>query len=148
MHSVQELVATLELTTAELADLRRRAERLERAAAALRSVIAEAEQIAGDRRSEQVAFEAHRVTFEVAPPDPEGPRGTTAVLSVMREDPTRLWKVVELKHELLRRGWAPTPKAVEANIKRLKHLGAVVSPAYGYYQLRRAAAVGSRERVA
>jgi hypothetical protein len=35
----------------------------------------------------------------------------------MREQPDRVWKVVEIKREMLKRGWAPTPKAVEP-IKR------------------------------
>ena len=45
----------------------------------------------------------------------------------MREDPERSWKVVDLKREMLRRGWAPTPKAVEASVKRLRALDRVVS---------------------
>jgi hypothetical protein len=53
----------------------------------------------------------------------------------MKESPHRTWKVVELKRELLERGWARTPKAVEANIKRLRLAGDVISPSYGFYRL-------------
>jgi hypothetical protein len=53
----------------------------------------------------------------------------------MREDPARQWKVVDLKRELLRRGWAPTPKAVEASVKRLRVAEKVINVSYGWYQL-------------
>jgi hypothetical protein len=73
--------------------------------------------------------------FIAQAPDPDGPRGREAVLRVMRERPDHLWKVIELKREILRRGWAPTPKAVEANLKRMRQAGELICPRYGYYQL-------------
>jgi hypothetical protein len=80
-------------------------------------------------------FEAHKTTFETRPFDAQGPRGPKAVLSVIREHPARRWKVVEVKREMLRRGWAPTPKAVEASIKRLRETGELVEAGYGHYKL-------------
>lgn len=73
--------------------------------------------------------------FKIAPLDENGPRGPKAVLRVLRQQPDRVWKVVEIKQEMLRRGWAPTPKAVEASIKRLRATGDLVSVGYGYYKL-------------
>ena len=53
----------------------------------------------------------------------------------MAEEPDREWKVVDLKREMLRRGWAPTPKAVEASVKRLRMTRQIEPRAYGYYKL-------------
>lgn len=81
-------------------------------------------------------FEAHRTAFEMRPLDPTGPRGPKAVMQIVTEQPDdRVWKVVELKREMLRRGWAPTPKAVEASIKRLRDDGTLVQVSYGHYRL-------------
>ena len=81
------------------------------------------------------SFGAHKAPFEIRPLASDGPRGPKAALAVMREQPERVWKVVDVKREMLRRGWAPTPKAVEASIKRLKETGALVSAGYGFYKL-------------
>jgi hypothetical protein len=47
----------------------------------------------------------------------------------------RLWKVIDLKREMLRRGWAPSPKAVEASVKKLRELEKIQPVRYGYYEL-------------
>jgi hypothetical protein len=122
---------------AQLPALERQAEDLERKAHAIRQIIAGVRALNGetDGLFPRKSFEAHRTSFEIAPPDDEGPRGPGAVLRVMREDQSRVWKVVELKREMLRRGWAATPKAVEASIKRLRTAGRVESASYGYYRL-------------
>jgi hypothetical protein len=39
--------------------------------------------------------------------DKDGPRGREAVARVMQEQPQKIWKVIELKREILLRGWAP-----------------------------------------
>lgn len=82
-------------------------------------------------------FEAHRTAFEMRALDPTGPRGPKAVMQIITEqnDPDHVWKVVDVKREMLRRGWAPTPKAVEASIKRLRDDGALVQVSYGHYKL-------------
>jgi hypothetical protein len=120
----------------QIPELERQADELEQKAHAIRQIIAGVRALNGDsdglfRRS----FESHRRAFEIAPPDPSGPRGPEAVLNVMREDPARKWKVVDLKQEVLRRGWAPTPKAVEASVKRLRTAGKITNVSYGWYQL-------------
>lgn len=53
----------------------------------------------------------------------------------MRERPEHEWKVVDIKREMLRRGWAPTPKAVEASVAKLRMLGRIQPIRYGYYRL-------------
>jgi hypothetical protein len=53
----------------------------------------------------------------------------------MGEEPKREWKVIDLKREMLRRGWAPTPKAVEASVKKLRELEQIEPVKYGYYRL-------------
>ena len=122
---------------AQLPDLERQAEELERKAHAIRQIIAGVRTLNGDateiltRRS----FEAHRTSFEIAPQDKKGPRGPKAVLKVMQDAPYREWKVIEVKREMLRRGWAPTPKAVEASIKRLREEGQIEPTTYGHYKL-------------
>lgn len=80
-------------------------------------------------------FEAHKTAFETRPPDENGPRGPKAVLAVMRTEPDRTWKVVDVKREMLRLGWAPSPKAVEASIKRLREAGELKPAGYGFYKL-------------
>lgn len=105
-------------------------------AEAVRQIIAGVLTLNGD--AEMVLtrrFEAHKTTFEMRPHDAHGPRGPKAVLVVMRKEPHRIWKVVELKREMLRLGWAPSPKAVEASIKRLRETGEIVPSGYGHYRL-------------
>jgi hypothetical protein len=123
----------------QLPDLERQADELERKAEAVRQIIAGVRALNGDAKSILLhkSFESHRTAFVIAPPDREGPRGPAAVLRVMHGDPQRAWKVVELKRELLRRGWAPTPKAVEASVKRLRLSGKVEAVSYGHYRLAR-----------
>ncbi|MFL5964664.1 MAG: hypothetical protein ACJ757_17445 [Gaiellaceae bacterium] len=112
------------------------ADQLEKRARALRQIIAGVRALTGRSvETERQTFESHRTSFEVGPPDPHGPRGPDAVLHVMYEQPVRLWKVIDLKRELLRRGWAPTPKAVEASVKRLRGAGKVELVSYGHYRL-------------
>jgi hypothetical protein len=53
----------------------------------------------------------------------------------MRQAGDREWKVVDLKREMLRRGWAPTPKAVEGSVKRLREAGQIDCVSYGHYKL-------------
>jgi hypothetical protein len=121
-----------------LPDLERQADELERKAQALRQIIAGVRALNGDGDAAITfrSFEAHRTSFEIAPPSPHGPRGPQAVLRVMAEDPHRAWKVVELKREMLRRGWAPSPKAVEASVKRLREQERIVQTStYGFYKL-------------
>jgi hypothetical protein len=121
---------------AQIPELERQADELEHKAHAIRQIIAGVRALNGDADTLFTrSFESHRRTFEIAPPDPAGPRGPEAVLQVMREDPARQWKVVDLKRELLRRGWAPTPKAVEASVKRLRVAEKVINVSYGWYQL-------------
>lgn len=133
--SADRLVARSTESIGDPSALRARARRLEAEAQKLRALADLIEEIAGDAQPRPVTFEAHREPLLVAPRDPDGPRGRAAVLAVMREAPSRTWKVIELKRVLLRRGWAATPKAVEATIKRLRVEGAVISPAYGLYRL-------------
>lgn len=126
----------------QLPELERQADELERRAAAIRQIIAGVRALNGDADAILTrSFESHRTSFEIAPYDPYGPRGPEGVLRVMSEDPERAWKVVDLKREMLRRGWAPTPKAVEASVKRLKLNGDVEAISYGHYRLARDAGV-------
>jgi len=81
------------------------------------------------------SFSSHKTAFEIRPVTVDAPRGPKALLAVMREQPDRVWKVVELKREMLRRGWAPTPKAVEGSVKRLRATGDLIPAGYGYYKL-------------
>jgi hypothetical protein len=105
-------------------------------AAAIRQIIAGVEALNGDAETVLLrrSFRAHKNAFETRPPT-NGPRGPKAVLAVMREYPDRVWKVVELKREMLRRGWAPTPKAVEGSVKRLREAGDLEPVGYGHYKL-------------
>lgn len=128
--------------------LRVRAHELEVEAQKLRALADLIDDLAGTGQAKPVAFEAHRTPLLVAPRDPDGPRGRAAVLAVMHEAPSRTWKVIELKRELLARGWAATPKAVEATIKRLRLEGAIVSSAYGLYRLPPSSLAAIDERAA
>jgi len=53
----------------------------------------------------------------------------------MAEAPHREWKVIEIKRAMLRLGLAPTPKAVEASVKRLREDGRIIPTSYGHYTL-------------
>jgi hypothetical protein len=125
----------------QIPELQREAEDYERKARALRQIIASIRTLNGHASEvlNPTFVEQNGKVFVAQPADPAGPRGRRAVLRLMAEDPNRDWKVVELKTELLRRGWAPTPKAVEASVKRLRREGDLQSPRYGYYKLARAA---------
>jgi hypothetical protein len=122
---------------ARLPEMEREAEEHERKAHALRQIIAGIRALNGHAADfiEARLVEQNGKVFIARPLDARGPRGRDAVLRVMSEQRTRVWKVVDLKHELLRRGWAPTPKAVEASLKRLRRDGEVESPRYGFYKL-------------
>jgi hypothetical protein len=130
-----ELLAGLPL--AQLPDLERQAEEFERKAQAIRQLIDAVRTLNGEATEIlfHKTFESHRAIFEIAPLAKGGPRGPQAVLRVMREKPDDVWKVVELKREMLRRGWAPTPKAVEASVRKLRELGEVLPAGYGHYRL-------------
>jgi hypothetical protein len=128
---------------AKLPQFEREAEEYERKAHALRQIIAGVRSLNGEAEAilTGVAFENHRTRFDIALPSGNGPRGPKAVLEIMLEGGDREWKVVDLKREMLQRGWAPTPKAVEASVKKLRELGRIESVRYGYYRL--AASEGS-----
>lgn len=121
----------------KLPQLEREAEEYERKAHALRQIIAGVRSLNGEAEAilTGVSFEAHRTKFDLGVPTAGSPRGQEAVLRVMNEEPDRAWKVVELKREMLRRGWSPSPKAVEASIKKLRELGKIESVSYGHYKL-------------
>ncbi len=120
-----------------LPHMEREAEEHERKARALRQIIAGIRALNGHAYaiSEPRILQQNGKVFIAAPHDRDGPRGPQAVRSVMEEDAERVWKVVDLKREVLRRGWAPSPKAVEASVKRLHQLGEVVRVKYAYYRL-------------
>jgi hypothetical protein len=122
---------------ARLPEMEREAENYERKARALRQIIEGVKALNG--RADAILaprfVEQNGKVFVAAPQDRRGPRGIEAVRQVMASDSERVWKVIELKNEILRRGWAPSPKAVEANVKRLRELGEITSVAYGYYKL-------------
>jgi hypothetical protein len=129
--------AELQVELPDVRELERQAEEFERRAEALRSMISAIRALTGETEGllAHRSFESHRILFEIAPRDEDGPRGPQAVLEVMSQDPSRDWKVVDIKREMLRRGWAATPKAVEASVKRLRQLGRVVGTSYGHYRL-------------
>lgn len=106
-------------------------------AEAIRQIIAGVRALNGDAESVLMrrSFAAHSTAFETRPLDPNGPRGREAVLRVMRERPKHVWKVVEVKREMLKRGWAPTPKAVEASIAALRDAGELEPAGYGHYKI-------------
>ena len=108
---------------------------------AIRQIVAGLKTLNGDAARVLVrrSFESHKLAFETRPLDAAGPRGPKAVIAVMSEQPDRTWKVVDVKREMLRRGWATTPKAVEASIKRLRANGALLPDGYGFYRLATAA---------
>ena len=120
-----------------LPELERQAEEFELKAHAIRQIIAGYRTLNGDAAAilTRRSFEAHRTAFEIAPPAQNGLRGPRAVLHVMAEAPHRDWKVIELKRVMLRQGLAPTPKAVEASVKRLREDGRIIPTSYGHYKL-------------
>ena len=129
------------MTAADLAgrlpEMEREAADHEARARALRQIIAGIKALNGHANgiTEPRFVEQNGTVFVAQAQDPHGPRGRDAVRRVMRERPGYTWRVIELKREILGRGWAPTPKAVEANLKRMRLAGEVVCPRYGYYQL-------------
>lgn len=125
------------LPLAQLPELERQAEEFERKAHAIRQLIGAVRALNGEAGEIlfHKTFESHRTIFEIAPLAKGGPRGPEAVLRVMREKRDNVWKVVELKREMLRRGWAPSPKAVEASVRKLRDLGQVLPAGYGHYRL-------------
>lgn len=123
----------------EIPEMEREAEDHELRARALRQMIEAVRVLNGHavEVSDPLFVSQNGKMFVAQPLDRFGPRGRAAVVRVMKEAPDRLWKVVELKQELLRRGWSPSPKAVEACVKRLRQTGEIESPRYGFYKLRR-----------
>jgi hypothetical protein len=121
----------------QIPDLERQADEFERKAHAIRQIIAGVRALNGEAGALLMRrqFASHRIEFETAPLATVGPRGPQAVLTVMRERPDHEWKVVEIKQEMLRRGWAPTPKAVEASVAKLRGRGRIEVVRYGYYKL-------------
>jgi hypothetical protein len=112
------------------------ADRYQLKAAAIRQIIAGVRALNGDAEGVLLrSFQSHRSLFETRPLDAKGPRGPRAVQAVMEEHPLRRWKVVDVKREMLRRGWAPSPKAVEASIRRLRIDGDLIPAGYGHYKL-------------
>jgi hypothetical protein len=137
-HTQEELLQPLDLDALEESarDYEAQAATLTQKAQALRQIIAGVIALNGDASSVLTRrFEAHRTAFEMRPPDTRGPRGPQAVMLIFHEQPDRVWKVVDVKREMLRRGWAPTPKAVEASIKRLRERGDLEPVDYGHYKL-------------
>lgn len=122
---------------ARLPEMEREAAEHERKANALRQIIAGIRALNGHAAEvvEARFVEQNGTIFIARAPDAHAPRGRKALLRVMEEHPDRIWKVIDLKREVLRRGWAPTPKAVEATLKRLRLDGELNSPRYGYYRL-------------
>src|SRR4051812_26490676 len=120
-----------------LPELEREADEYEARARALRQIVAGVRELNGTAAgiSEPRFVEQNGKVFVANQMDAGGPRGRDAVLTIMRERSSRTWKVIELKREMLRRGWAPSPKAVEATLKRMRDLGDVTCPRYGYYAL-------------
>jgi hypothetical protein len=117
--------------------MEREAAEFEAKARALRQIIAGVHALNGHVQdiTEPKFIEQNGTIFIAQAPRPNSPRGREAVAKVMHERPDHIWKVIELKREILGRGWSPSPKAVEANLKRMRKTGEVFSPRYGYYKL-------------
>jgi hypothetical protein len=120
-----------------LPEMERQAEEHERQARALRQIIQGVRALNGHAQeiTEPRFVEQNGTLFVAQAMDAGGPRGREAVRRVMAEEPRRIWKVIEIKRAVLSQGWAPTPKAVEASLKRMRELGEVECPRYGYYRL-------------
>ena len=136
-----DLLARLPEMERQARDHELRAQALRQIIAAVRALNGHAAEVTDPRFVEQ-----NGTVFVAQPLDESGPRGREAVLRVMAEDPGREWKVIELKRELLRRGWAPTPKAVEATISRMREAGELQPSRYGHYMV--AGASGADEAAA
>lgn len=134
---------------AQLPELERQADEFERKAEAIRQIIAGVRALNGDADAILIRrrFAAHTTSFEVGAPVEGGPRGTEAILRVVSEAADRDWKVVDIKREVLRRGWAPTPKAVEASVATLRKLGRLQPTSYGHYRLAQPNGEGHTEEV-
>lgn len=128
---------------ARLPEMEREASEYEEKARALRQIVAGVRALNGQAEGivEPKFVQQNGTVFVTRPLDENGPRGQQAVLRVMSERPGRVWKVIELKREILGRGWAPSPKSVEANLKRMREVGDVICPRYGYYKLAPASGV-------
>jgi hypothetical protein len=144
---LDEGLADIERLTTAAEDYERKAEEFARKAQAIRLIIDGVQALNGDAHAilTRRSFVAHGAAFDMRPLDPNGPRGRKAVLAVMREHPDRVWKVVEVKREMLKRGWAPTPKAVEATIAGMRTAGLLEPAGYGHYTLAPEAQVEERE---
>ena len=120
-----------------LPEMEREAAEYERRARALRQIIAGVRALNGHAAEvpHPVLVRQNDTIFVAQPLDKNGPRAREAVIRIMEEAPTHEWKVIELKREMLRRGWAPSPKAVEATISRMREAGELESTRYGYYKL-------------
>ena len=146
---VNELVTDIPALELQAAEYEAAAEKFQAKAAAIRQIVEGIKALNGDAQAILTRrFDAHKVEFKIAPLDENGPRGTKAVIRVMREQPDRVWKVVEIKKEMLRRGWAPTPKAVEASVSRLRETGELTPVGYGFYKLPPASGASEVEEVA
>lgn len=134
---LDESLSDVEGLEKKAAEYERLADEYEKKGEAIRQIIAGVRALNGDAESVLMrrSFSAHSTAFETRPLDPNGPRGREAVLRVMRERPEHTWKVVEVKREMLKRGWASTPKAVEASIAALRDAGELKPAGYGYYKV-------------
>ncbi len=119
-------------------------------AAALRQIIAGVQALNGDAETVlmQRSFDAHKTAFATRSPAPNGPRGPKAVLAIMAEQPDRVWKVIDLKRVMLERGFAPSPKAVEGSVKRLRETNEIEPAGYGFYKLPAATAASHEQEAA
>lgn len=126
---------------AQLPDLERQARDLERKAQAIRQIINGVRALNGEAEVilNPTLVEQNGTVFVRGARDRTAPRGRDALRRVMLEEPERTWKVIEIKREVLKRGWSPSPKAVEAMVKKLREAGELVPVSYGHYRL----AVGS-----
>ncbi|MCZ7589092.1 MAG: hypothetical protein M5U27_09635 [Gaiella sp.] len=116
-----------------LPELEREAEDYERKAHAIRQIIEGVRALNG---------EAHVI---LAPrpvrsrPPADTPRGRAAVVALMSEKaPGWEWDLQEIKLEIVERGWAPSPKAVEIAVKRAWNHGEIEPagrPGAGLYRL-------------
>lgn len=134
---LDESLADVDRLEAKAAEYEQQATEYAAKADAIRLIIAGVRGLNGDAQSvlTRRSFAAHSTAFETRRPDPNGPRGREAVLRVMNERPDHTWKVVEVKREMLKRGWAPSPKAVEASIAALRDAGQLEPAGYGYYKI-------------
>lgn len=135
----QEEVVTMNELLARIPDLEREADSYERKARALRQIVDGVRALNGDAETVLAPkfLEQNGTLFVARPRDERGPRGRQAVRRVMAEQPDRVWKVIDVKREVLRRGWSPSPKAVEAMVRALYEAGEIELVKYGHYKLAR-----------